>query len=352
MAQNIVGGLFGLQEQPDYSAQDYRTAIAMAEMNRPKQFGRFLGGMIGAPLGRAAAQGIAGLAGYEDPRIKQQKVLNAARQQGFDVSTPEGLQQLASFFVQNGEPGLAQQVASQALSQRQTAAQTMQAEENLQRGQQYRAAVAALQQNPDATEQDFINLARQFSSPEAGITAAIQAESRKELKAAEQDRKEQAVTEQQKAAAEMAFGRAGIVLDKAKQAYNMVNSRTTGSLGTALLAIPGSDATDMAGLIETIKSNLATSELQKIRDASKTGGALGNVSNKDITLLESAVASLSQKQSPEMLRKNLGEVIRLYTKIQEDAGIKIGQSPTQTPGIAPTPSAPASSAGWSIVSTK
>lgn len=113
MAQDIVGGLFGIQ-QPDYAAQDYRNAVAMAEMNTSKQMGRYLGGMLGAPIGRAVAQGVGGLLGVEDPRLKQQKVITLAQQQGFDVTSPDGLQQLASFFVQNGEPGLASQVAMQA----------------------------------------------------------------------------------------------------------------------------------------------------------------------------------------------------------------------------------------------
>lgn len=114
MAQDIVGGLFGIQQQPDYSAQDYRTAVAMAEMNSPKQMGRFLGGMLGAPLGRAVAQGVGGLLGVEDPRLQQASVIREAQQQGFDVTSPEGLQQLAQFFVQRGQPGLASQVAQQA----------------------------------------------------------------------------------------------------------------------------------------------------------------------------------------------------------------------------------------------
>lgn len=113
MAQDIVGGLFGMNQQPDYSAQDYRTAIAMAEMNTPKQMGRFLGGMIGAPVGRAVAQGVGGLLGVEDPRLQQAAAIREAQQQGFDVTSPEGLQQLAQFFVQKGQPGLASQVAQQ-----------------------------------------------------------------------------------------------------------------------------------------------------------------------------------------------------------------------------------------------
>lgn len=114
MAQDIVGGLFGIQQQPNYYNQDYQQAVALANANDPKAMGRFFGGMIGAPVGRAVAQGVGGLLGIEDPRLKQQKAIELAKQQGFDVTSPEGLQQLASFFVQQGEPSLASQVAMQA----------------------------------------------------------------------------------------------------------------------------------------------------------------------------------------------------------------------------------------------
>jgi hypothetical protein len=123
MAQDIVGSLFGMTQQPDYSTQDYRTAIAMAEMNSPQQFGRFLGGMIGAPVGRAVAQGVGGLLGVQDPRLQQASIIREAQQQGFDVTTPEGLQQLAQFFVQRGQPGLASQVATQAQTMSRSAAE-------------------------------------------------------------------------------------------------------------------------------------------------------------------------------------------------------------------------------------
>lgn len=114
MAQDIVGGLFGIQQQPNYYNQDYQQAVALANANDPKAMGRFFGGMIGAPVGRAVAQGVGGMLGIEDPRLKQQKAIELAKQQGFDVTSPEGLQQLASFFVQQGEPSLASQVAMQA----------------------------------------------------------------------------------------------------------------------------------------------------------------------------------------------------------------------------------------------
>lgn len=346
MAQDIVGGLFGIQQQPDYYAQDQRAAIDLANLNDPKAMGRYFGAMVGAPLGRAVAQGVGGLLGYEDPRLKQAGVIKAAQQQGFDVSTPEGLQQLASFFVQNGEPGLASQVAQQALTQRQTLATTTKNEEDLLRGQQYRAAIAELNANPNATEEDYIRLQRQFTSPEAGLNASINMISKQEAAAAKAEAKAQVDAEKQRQASELAFGRASNIVSTVDEALNLVNGRTAGPLGQQLKAIGGTGAADLESKLKTVKSLLAVTELQKIREASKTGGALGNVSNKDIDLLESTIANLDQKQSPDSLRKGLQKVQEIYTKILRDAGMVTGQAAPQAPTAAP---AQVDTKGWSIV---
>jgi hypothetical protein len=55
---------------------------------------------------------------------------------------------------------------------------------------------------------------------------------------------------------------------------------------------PNTDARALAGKVSTLKSNLSFDRLQKMRDASKTGGALGNVSNIELDLLGSNVAAL------------------------------------------------------------
>lgn len=162
MAQDIVGGLFGIQQQPDYSAQDYRTAIAMAEMNTPQQMGRFLGGMVGAPLGRAAAQGVGSLLGVQDPRLQQASVIREAQQQGFDVTTPEGLQSLAQFFVQRGQPGLASQVAQQAQS-----ISTQKSEQQLKQAQITRTEALAKREDANLARQDKLEQVMQELGPNA-----------------------------------------------------------------------------------------------------------------------------------------------------------------------------------------
>ncbi len=60
--------------------------------------------------------------------------------------------------------------------------------------------------------------------------------------------------------------------------------------------------------LDTLKASVAFNELTAMREASKTGGALGNVSNIELGLLESALAGLRMDQSPDNLKEQLGKV--------------------------------------------
>lgn len=58
-----------------------------------------------------------------------------------------------------------------------------------------------------------------------------------------------------------------------------------------MLPLP-TDARQMETYVQTLKSNLAFDRLQEMRNKSKTGGALGQVSNIELGLLQSSVAAL------------------------------------------------------------
>lgn len=344
MAQDIVSGLFGINQQDIIRQQanaETNAAINFANL-RPEQQANYGGYLAGQMLGR----GVSGLMGAEDPRLKQAKVIEMAKQQGFDPTTYEGAQAMANFFVQNGEPSLATAIMQKAEEMKQTRATTAKSEEDIIRGQQYRAAIAELNANPNATEEDYIRLQRQFTTPETGLTASINMVSKQEAAQAKAEAKAQVDAEKQRQAAELAFGRATNIVSTVDEALNLVNGRTAGPLGQQLKAIGGTGAADLESKLKTVKSLLAVTELQKIREASKTGGALGNVSNKDIDLLESTIANLDQKQSPDSLKKGLQKVQEIYTKILRDAGLVTGQVAPQTPAAAP---AQVDTKGWSIV---
>ncbi len=56
--------------------------------------------------------------------------------------------------------------------------------------------------------------------------------------------------------------------------------------------IPTTDARQLSGRVDTLKSALSFDRLQQMRDESKTGGALGNVSNVELGILGSNLAAL------------------------------------------------------------
>lgn len=79
---------------------------------------------------------------------------------------------------------------------------------------------------------------------------------------------------------------------------------------TLFPTMPGSKAADAESQLDTLKSKVAFGTLQAMRDASKTGGALGAVSEKELKLLESNIDALGTAQSPEQFRKSLEAIVK------------------------------------------
>jgi len=118
-----------------------------------------------------------------------------------------------------------------------------------------------------------------------------------------------------------------LVIRTIDQAIGQVGNFTAGP-GSILSNIPGTPASDLEAVLTTIRANIGFEELQNIRDASPTGGALGQVSNLELEALQNVLASIQQTQSPEQLRFSLGRlkdtlesgVIRLEQGFIEDFG--------------------------------
>jgi hypothetical protein len=70
------------------------------------------------------------------------------------------------------------------------------------------------------------------------------------------------------------------------------------------------DSTAAQALFDTILANGTLSSLTELRAASETGGALGNVSNQDTTLLQNSVGALNQAQGVKSFRQALDDYIR------------------------------------------
>jgi hypothetical protein len=120
---------------------------------------------------------------------------------------------------------------------------------------------------------------------------------------------EQAKAEQKEAASTSA----NIVLNRVDSALKKVGSFTAG-FGGLLANVPGTKARDLQADLETIKANLGFDQLSKMRQQSPTGGALGNVTEKELAFLQSTVASLDQLQGQKELRRALNDIKSSYNR--------------------------------------
>ena len=89
---------------------------------------------------------------------------------------------------------------------------------------------------------------------------------------------------------------------------------TTGTLGELMKGIGGTGARDLNAKLETLRSNIGFDRLQKMRMDSPTGGALGSVSERELSQLNSALGNLEQSQSPEQLKENLIRIRDQYER--------------------------------------
>lgn len=91
---------------------------------------------------------------------------------------------------------------------------------------------------------------------------------------------------------------------------------TITGFGSYLEFVRGTGANDLARTLDTVKANLGFIKLQDIRDASKTGGALGPVSDFENRLMQATVANLEASQSAAQLSRNLKYVRAVFTDVE------------------------------------
>lgn len=121
-----------------------------------------------------------------------------------------------------------------------------------------------------------------------------------DVKLAQQEEKKSALTN-------AAVIQSGRIMDKVNQAMGKVSRWSTG-WGSLMSAVPGTSAKNLAADLKTIKANIGFGELQAMRQASPTGGALGQVAVQELDALQSTISALDQDQSPAQLKHGLQEV--------------------------------------------
>lgn len=96
-------------------------------------------------------------------------------------------------------------------------------------------------------------------------------------------------------------------------------SPVTGIGGAALSNFPATGRVDAEALKQTISANVGFDRLQQMREASPTGGALGAISERELTTLEAVLGSLSLSQSEGQLVENLDRLNDIYGAILRKA---------------------------------
>jgi hypothetical protein len=111
---------------------------------------------------------------------------------------------------------------------------------------------------------------------------------------------------------------ADLVNDEINRSLNVLNEKggaVAGFVGNMTKGIPGLPSHDFSQMLDTVKANIGFDKLQSMREASPTGGALGQVSEFENRLLQAVFGSLAQSQSPEQLRYNMMRLQNTYNNI-------------------------------------
>jgi len=73
--------------------------------------------------------------------------------------------------------------------------------------------------------------------------------------------------------------------------------------------VPTSGAKTLNGYLTTLGGNVAFSALQKMRESSPTGGALGNVTVPELEMLRSSEAPIDPQIDPDTFRTSLATIM-------------------------------------------
>ena len=116
--------------------------------------------------------------------------------------------------------------------------------------------------------------------------------------------------------AQYALSQANTALTSIDNALGILSGATSGGVNTAGTAvgrafggfIPGSDTTNLNAALDTVKALVGFDALQKMRESSPTGGALGNITEKELAFLQSVQGSLNTMQGTEQLTATINRV--------------------------------------------
>lgn len=127
---------------------------------------------------------------------------------------------------------------------------------------------------------------------------------------------EQQQTANQQQSADIVTQDISRAVEKIEQSPNW----TAGFFGNALSGVGGTEANNVRKLIDTVEANTAFDRLQAMRNASKTGGALGSITERELQLLAATRGSLEQSQDAKQLAYNLKRLNNVILDIVHGPG--------------------------------
>lgn len=105
------------------------------------------------------------------------------------------------------------------------------------------------------------------------------------------------------------------IIEEADKAISIAKTSpvlATGITGAAAARVPGSPGYNLRRRLDTVKANLGFDKLQQMRDQSPTGGALGQVSERELNFLQSTLTAIDPSMGDEELIEGLEKVKKHY----------------------------------------
>jgi len=358
MATGITG-LFSAGDLASAENQSMRDrAMAVAKLGKGEA-GAYTAGLGSGML----IEGLAEMAGMKTRNQKKQEDVQniLSRYSTADQNDPKVLFSLSQDFIQAGYPDFSQKFAERARTLSDTLADNR-VNQQLADAKTQTAATGArytkkptievgnpnnssqtirMQLNPDTNQYEVmrdadgnpyvtdkfstgedVNLSTDFMAvkdEDGNIIGATEIPGSPADKAAKELERITALKEQ------LTIGQANNVLELVDSAFDMYNDRMT-EVGKGVIksdrdaifsveakalsatGYPGTKRKNMENAILAITANIGFDKLQAMREASPTGGALGQVAIQELVALQASLGSLSLDQQPEVFYANLEKI--------------------------------------------
>lgn len=135
------------------------------------------------------------------------------------------------------------------------------------------------------------------------------------------------------------------IIRRNERSFLGIPINTAAGFGSVLSNLPQSDARALRNALSTIRANIGFDTLGEIKAASPTGGALGSVTERELSLLQATQGNLDQAQNPDDLINVLTEIAKIRREsgnarqaaFNQDFRDLLGQQPAQTRVVTPAP---------------